>query len=146
MTSPRWRGIWNCPTQRDALLGFECPQAWEGLTDTGDPTVRHCTACRRAVHLCQTPEEFVRAGEQGHCVAIPREVWAIGLAAHLVGQPSEESVAVFKAELRRLIGWWCSVIERIPEALGCDLEYMRELVARRKQDAEQGAAAERPHQ
>jgi hypothetical protein len=145
MVSPRWRGIWNCPTQREPLLKLECPQCWEGLTDTGDPAVRHCHACLRAVHLCRTPEDFVRAAEQGHCVAIPRELWAVGLTAHQVGQPSEEAVAAFKAELRRLIDWWDSVIERMPEALGCDLHSMRERVDRRRQDAQQGAAPDRPH-
>jgi hypothetical protein len=136
MISPRWRGIWNCPTQHDPLLEYQCPQAWEGLTDSGDPAVRHCHVCLRAVHLCRTPEEFVAAGQQGHCVAIPRQLWASGLTVHQVGQPSQESVAAFKADLLRLIGWWNAVIERIPEALGCDLEDMRELVAWRKQVAE----------
>ena len=136
MGSARWRGIWNCPTQRQPL-GFECPQAWAALA----PTVRHCGACDREVRLCPTPGEFVRAAEQGYCVAIPREVLPIGLIAHQVGQPSPESAVAFQAELGLLVRWGDAVIEQVPEALGGDLEYMRVAVAGRRQDAEPGAAA-----
>ena len=132
-----WRGIWNCPTQRDLLLGFECPQVWENLADTGDPSIRHCGACQRSVHLCQSAEEFVTAGLQGHCVAIPQKLRAINLKAHLVGQPSSESVAAFRAEIASRLELWDTVIQRLPEALGRDLEAMRRRVTWRKQLEEQ---------
>jgi hypothetical protein len=133
MSDAFWRSIWNCPTQRDLLLGFECPQVWENLPDTGDPSIRHCGACQRSVHLCQSAEEFFAAGLQGHCVAIPREMRAINLKAHLVGQPSAESVAAFRAEMASRLELWVTVIERLPEALGRDLEAMRQRVPSRKQ-------------
>jgi hypothetical protein len=144
MSSPRWRGIWNCPTQRDPLLAFECPMAWDALADTGDPSIRHCDDCQRAVHLCQTPQEFVRAGEQGHCVAIRRELYPIGLLAHQVGQPSPESVAAFRDEMAQRVGWWNAVIERLPQALGVDVEKMRGLVAGRKEISELGTEVDQP--
>ena len=139
MGSARWRGIWNCPTQRQPL-GFECPQAWDALVPTDDPAMRHCGACDRQVRLCPTPGEFVEAAEQGHCVAIPRQVLPIGLIAHQVGQPSPESAAAFKADMGRLVGWWDAVIEQVPAALGNDLEYLRAVVAERRQDAEPDVA------
>jgi len=95
------------------------------------------------VHLCPTPEEFVRAAEQGHCVAIPRELLPIGLIAHQVGQPSPEAVAAFKAGMGRLVRWWDAVIGQVPEALGSDLEYMRAAVAARRHDADPSAVPDR---
>jgi hypothetical protein len=142
MGSVRFRTIWNCPTQRRPLA-FECPQAWAALAETGDPGVRHCGACDRSVHLCPTPEAFVRAAEAGHCVAIPREVFPVELIAHRVGAPSAESAAAFKAELGRVVGWWDEVIARAPGALGRDLDYMRGAVAARRPEAEPHAAAGR---
>ena len=138
----KFRGIWNCPALSLPVLGYECPQSWDALPATSDPAVRHCPACDRDVHLSRTPEEFVRAGEQGHCVAIPDAVRPIHLCGYQVGRPSAESVAAFRAELGRVVGWWSAVIERLPDSLGSQLEPMREVVERRRAEAEPGAAAD----
>jgi hypothetical protein len=123
--SDRLRGIWNCPTLQLPVLSFQCPQAWQALAESDNPTIRNCPACQKQVHLCTTPEEFIRAGQQGHCVAIPDSVRPIHLAECLVGRPSDESRALFIAEQNGLIGWWSAVIEQLPQALGNQLNPMR---------------------
>src|SRR5260370_9186431 len=114
-----WRGVWNCPTQRLPLLRFECPQSWDKL-EGDDPSVRRCPACRKDVHLCRTPEEFVSAAEQGHCVAIPDPVHPLELTACVLGEPSPEEDVAFKDQVRSVAEWWRVVIERAPPALGHD--------------------------
>lgn len=131
MSSVRMQPVWNCPALRQPLA-VTCPQTWHGLPETADPTVRSCGVCERQVHLCSTPGEFVRAAEQGHCVAIPRQAFPIGLSAHQVGQPSPESVKTFRAELRYLVDWWGTVVRQAPEALGDGLEWVRNAVAARE--------------
>src|SRR4051812_4135925 len=108
-----WRGLWNCPTQRIPLLQVECPQSW-GSLEGGDATVRRCPACRREVHLCPTPADFVAAAEQGHCVAIPDWAHPMELTAVYLGEPSPEEVAALKAQVRSVADWWGVVIERLP--------------------------------
>ena len=128
----KWRAIWNCPTLQLPLLSFQCPESWTALPDSGDPCVRHCPACEKQVHLCQTPEEFIFAGEQGHCVAVPDMMRPLTLCTYQVGQPSETTAAEFKAQLGSVISWWTEVIERCPDALGSELESMRDAVENRK--------------
>jgi hypothetical protein len=61
-------GIENC------RFKFRCEQTWDGLTQTPDPRVRHCSECREDVHFCTTDEQLAKAIRQGHCVAIPDQV------------------------------------------------------------------------
>jgi hypothetical protein len=49
---------------------FQCPKQWENLAVTGDPTVRRCDACERAVHYCHTLIDAQVHARQGHCVAV----------------------------------------------------------------------------
>src|SRR5262245_31877376 len=128
------RELWNCQTLRGELLSYRCPESWSALPDSGNPTVRDCAACGKQVHLCQTPEEFVRAGDQGHCVAVPPSVRTLHLCAYQVGQPSAESVAKFRAQLAKVVGWWSVVIDRLPEALGTALEPIRAQVELRRDE------------
>lgn len=62
--------LWNCPK----LLKLECPMRWDDLAPTADADVRFCGSCERDVFWCDTPEDFIRHGQRGRCVAIPREV------------------------------------------------------------------------
>jgi hypothetical protein len=114
------------------LLDYQCPQSWAALAATDDPGVRFCASCKRDVQLCNTPAEFIAAAEQGHCVAVSAEARPIHLCAHLVGQPSAESVAEFRERLRGLVEWWEPVIEQVPEAFGRQLEPMKSQVERRR--------------
>jgi hypothetical protein len=125
--------IWNCPaTDPNSLLEYRCPELWWSLEQTADPNVRFCTNCRKSVHLCETPDEFVRHGEQGHT--------GMSLGGRLVGYPSAESVAELATRKAALADWWAEVIARLPSALGGSSEPMREQVARVRSEAEPPAA------
>jgi hypothetical protein len=51
-----------------------------------------------------------------------------------LGEPSPEEVAALKAKVRSVAEWWRDVIERVPEALGSDLEDVRASVDLGKSD------------
>jgi uncharacterized protein (TIGR02996 family) len=53
---------------------FRCPNAWETLAPTSDPTVRHCAECAREVFLCATPKEVADRARAGECVAVEQAV------------------------------------------------------------------------
>ncbi len=126
--------IWNCPTLQLPLLSYKCPAAWNQLHQSDNPDVRNCSACQKQVHLCRTPQEFVQAAEEGHCVAIPDALRPIHLCAIQVGEPSAESAAEFKSQLGEIVAWWSAVIAAVPESLGDQLETMKERVDRRRDD------------
>ena len=50
---------------------FRCEQTWEGLAQTPDPRVRHCSECDDSVHLCVTDSQLAEAIKRHWCVAIP---------------------------------------------------------------------------
>jgi hypothetical protein len=62
--------LYNC----EPVFQYECPRQWEQLQETTKPGVRFCGACEKLVYFCNTPEEFVRQGELGRCVAISPEL------------------------------------------------------------------------
>ena len=138
MGVPACRVVWNCPALRLPLplLSYQCPEVWWTMGETADPNIRHCDTCNNEVHLCRTPEEFVEATVQGHCVGIPFEFRPINLLAIQVGQPSVESAAEFREQLRSVVQWWDSVIKGVPEALGTHLEHMLATVERRRDEVE----------
>ncbi len=65
-------------------------------------------------------------------MAIPETVRPIHLAGYMVGRPAAESVVQFCAEQNRIIEWWSTVIEYLPEALGIQLDPMEANLERRK--------------
>jgi uncharacterized protein (TIGR02996 family) len=48
---------------------FRCPLAWEGLSSTQDPSVRHCDSCKRPVFFCANLAEVRSHAEARNCVA-----------------------------------------------------------------------------
>ncbi len=58
-------------------FAFECPKQWAEMTPTEDDQVRHCGACKRNVHFCDTLDEAKHHAWAGECVAlnlaVPRE-------------------------------------------------------------------------
>ncbi len=53
---------------------FTCPKKWEQLTPTDDPTVRHCTACQKSVHYCETISKAKETVWAGECVVVDLQV------------------------------------------------------------------------
>jgi hypothetical protein len=105
--------VWDCDPLRDG----GCPTNWELLRPTADPDVRHCRSCRRDVHYCRTPADFVRHGESGHCVAIPR-----GVSPMLrLGTADPAEMLRLKEEAERAADWWDRIVAEAgrlpPEAL-----------------------------
>lgn len=69
----------NCRTRRltDAKLdehrrqfSFLCDRTWDEMTPTADAAVRHCEACDRNVHYCDTIVVARRHAAHGRCVAL----------------------------------------------------------------------------
>lgn len=68
---------------------FKCPRSWALLQETAIPTVRHCSACERDVHLVESDADLQAHAAAGHCVAVPvAESAAVGdEPAYLIGEP-----------------------------------------------------------
>lgn len=73
-------GIRNC------RFRFRCTRTWESMAATQSKTVRFCSDCNEAVHLCCTPEDLVAAIASNRCVAFDPEA--------IAGNPSEEAPMV----------------------------------------------------
>jgi hypothetical protein len=89
--------VWDCDPLRDG----GCPMNWQMLGPTADSDVRHCRACLRDVYYCQTPADFVRHGELGHCVAVPRGV----IPMLRLGTPEPAEILRIKEETERATQW-----------------------------------------
>jgi len=83
---PCLEDVQNC----SSLFAFQCPKQWSELHETGAESTRFCDVCQKSVHYCRTPDEFVRLGELGECVAIPAEV-AFQNRGDELGGSSEEA-------------------------------------------------------
>lgn len=53
---------------------FECPQNWDLLTETGDPSQRFCTVCAQTVHFADTVSKAEHLARQGACIAVPSAI------------------------------------------------------------------------
>lgn len=100
--------IWNC----DNAFDFRCPRSWESLNPTNEADVRYCEQCQQNVTLCSSPDEFVRLGNAGQCVAVPNAKSFDKLQPHFLGRPSRETLVEFEGESRQ---WWTTVLERAPQ-------------------------------
>lgn len=69
---PTWIAIFDRPTIENcaAAIKSRCPNQWEKLKGTDDPTVRHCSTCQKKVQYCRTLPEAQSHARQGHCVVI----------------------------------------------------------------------------
>ena len=52
------------------VFNVVCDKRWDELTATDAPTVRHCDACDRSVHYCDTIDEARTHARRGECVAV----------------------------------------------------------------------------
>jgi len=55
---------------RNCVIRYACPNDWDGLEITQNVGVRHCSSCKRDVHLCRTETELHQAMIDDQCVAI----------------------------------------------------------------------------
>lgn len=46
-----------------------CPEIWDDLAPTEDPSVRYCGSCRERVYFCATDEQTRAHARAGHCIA-----------------------------------------------------------------------------
>lgn len=46
-----------------------CPEIWDDLGPTEEPSVRFCGSCRERVYFCATDEETRAHARAGHCIA-----------------------------------------------------------------------------
>jgi uncharacterized protein (TIGR02996 family) len=53
---------------------FVCPQRWDRLRETGQPSVRFCSACKRNVYFCASIDEARDRAGDGQCVALDLRV------------------------------------------------------------------------
>lgn len=64
------------PLLPQVRIASPCPMAWDAMEPTGDPAVRHCSACRLQVHdlsamTAERAEELLRAAGRSErlCIA-----------------------------------------------------------------------------
>ncbi len=50
-------------------MEFECPKNWFELTETDEASVKHCSTCKKHVHLCVDQDVLDVFAHQGKCVA-----------------------------------------------------------------------------
>ena len=140
MTSPKnqERDVFNCPR----IFEFTCPQIWDELGVTADRAVRYCDQCLKNVFYCETPEEFVRIGKAGECVAVPPgaipdfgKTNEPGLVP--MGSPTRERLDQMIEELDQVkqglestSDWWETVFNLTPELPHDPLTAMQGFVQR----------------
>jgi hypothetical protein len=98
--------ILNC----QKALEFQCPKKWDSMIKTNDNSIRNCEVCNQDVHICLTPEDFIRNGKLGRCVAVSKEILpgnpaGIGVET-FAGQPSYEEVQRLDLFYSQCKKWW----------------------------------------
>lgn len=74
---PTW---WKTAVARHAFepcgvrWGFVCPQTWDRLRPTANPSVRTCRVCRKPVTYCDTIDDARELAVRGECVAVDLKV------------------------------------------------------------------------
>lgn len=101
--------LWNCEHAFQKL----CPKSWASLERTETNGVRHCDTCNENVTYCTTPEDFVRLGNAGHCVAIPDGHSPSTLQSMRMGRPSPQQMRDLQDRQTRIQQWWT-------QTLNCD--------------------------
>lgn len=106
---PHWWGVvrppittLNCGGARDrrpaVRFAMRCPKAWEQLTPTDAPDVRHCGACDQAVVYCDRADTAARRALAGDCIAVPARLTFGKQNTAIVGRP-EHPVHTWAREL-----------------------------------------------
>lgn len=108
--------LWNCKHAFSNL----CPKRWSELTPTDTPRVRFCDACSENVTYCTTPDEFVRLGNSGRCVAVPDQNSPDSLERMLMGKPSANAMKSYRDRQEQTANWWHDVIKSGPR-FGSDM-------------------------
>jgi len=103
--------MWNC----EHAFEFRCPRSWDALEASDDPGVRYCDECKESVTMCQTPEEFIRLGNLGQCVATPDASFPTLVSMSMLGRPSAEHVSKLEQEKAECFDWWSKCEELKPE-------------------------------
>lgn len=68
--------VWLCgASDLGKWLGLICSMTWRALYPTEDLKVRFCDKCRRNVHLCESPEQFVELSRRDECVALLPQIF-----------------------------------------------------------------------
>lgn len=102
--------LWNCEHAFQNL----CPKSWASLDRTDTNGVRHCTVCDENVTYCTTPDEFVRLGNAGHCVAIPDGHSPSTLQQMMMGRALPEQMRELKERQSRIEEWWTATLKCNP--------------------------------
>lgn len=92
-------------TIRNCLPVFQvvCPKLWDELTDSDDPSARHCNQCDRQVFLCTTDDETIAHARAGDCIA--REMPDIsGMRSIFLGKPVRPEAAIPETPEQREVG------------------------------------------
>jgi len=48
---------------------FICPERWDNLEPTDDPSIRSCSQCERNVYKATNKAKLLEFGKEGKCVA-----------------------------------------------------------------------------
>ncbi|WP_444928639.1 hypothetical protein ACJJIF_12260 [Microbulbifer sp. SSSA002] len=75
---------------------FECDKRWADLTETSNPTIRHCHTCEKAVYLAEEQEDFEIYAQEEKCVAI--EAPSFSMAGMPIGNPPTEYEVVIEKQ------------------------------------------------
>lgn len=108
--------LWNC----EHAFQYRCPKEWESLDRTETNGVRYCQECKQQVYFCTTPEDFVRLGNAGHCVAISDDNSPSPLQSAFMGKPSSKRIRSLQELQKRMEEWWST-------AIGCKPEFSPEV-------------------
>lgn len=83
-----WRALDYAAVEHCVQFTYRCPQRWDTLEPTEDPSVRHCTECQRPVHYCRTVREAHERADAGECVAIDSRPTRVSFGAVRQAQAS----------------------------------------------------------
>jgi hypothetical protein len=55
---------------RNCVLGRDCKQLWERLTDTTNASLKYCRKCEKNVHMIDNDNDLAIAIRLNQCIAI----------------------------------------------------------------------------
>lgn len=93
-TSIRQCGLAIDPSPR-VRFNYACPERWETLDPTADPTVRHCSSCGHEVYFCGSVEEVAERARRGECVTVESRLVVLAqrnLGRMMTGRPDYDDL------------------------------------------------------
>lgn len=116
--------FWNCKPE----FKKRCPLKWSDIKETDVEGIRFCRVCDRNVYECKTPEEFMKLGNEGKCVAVMSEAKHLNISVALFGEPSIKKLKKVEEDRKTAISFWKKIITAKPSFETKSIEKIKESI------------------